>query len=409
MSDQKIQCPHNKTSKYNCKLCYPQGFCVHEKRKYSCITCNASILCIHQKRKQRCIECDGSAICIHKKRKEKCKECDGSAICLHGKQKYSCKECGGSGICKHNIQKQKCIECGSLSICIHKKRKDVCIECDGSSICIHKKQKQRCVECNGSAICIHKKRKELCKDCNGSRFCKHMKQKHICKDCGTGSSLCSHMKRKHICKECGTGSSLCSHNILKSLCKEHGGKDLCKEPLCETRKNKKYILFQGYCTYCFIHLFPNEPITRNYKTQEKCVIDHIKEIFPKDDWKYDKTIVDGCSRKRPDALLDMGSHLLIVEVDEHRHSTYDCSCENKRLMQLSLDVGHRSIVFLRFNPDGNDTSTSCWSIHKKNGILYVPAKKEEEWNKRLQRLTEQITYWKENKPEKMVEIIELFY
>jgi hypothetical protein len=50
-------------------------------------------------------------------------------------------------------------------------------------------------------------------------------------------------------------------------------------------------------------------------------------------------------------MVDLGSHLLIIEVDENKHSSYDCSCENKRLMLLSQDVGHRPIVFLRFNPD----------------------------------------------------------
>ena len=41
----------------------------------------------------------------------------------------------------------------------------------------------------------------------------------------------------------------------------------------------------------------------------------------------------------------------IVEIDENQHIEYDCSCENKRIMELSQDVGHRPIIFIRFNPD----------------------------------------------------------
>jgi len=48
-------------------------------------------------------------------------------------------------------------------------------------------------------------------------------------------------------------------------------------------------------------------------------------------------------------MCDLGTHILIVEIDENAHAVYDCSCENKRLMELSQDVGHRPIVFIRFN------------------------------------------------------------
>ena len=41
----------------------------------------------------------------------------------------------------------------------------------------------------------------------------------------------------------------------------------------------------------------------------------------------------------------------MVEVDENQHNNYDCSCENKRLMELAQDLGHRSMVVIRFNPD----------------------------------------------------------
>jgi hypothetical protein len=48
---------------------------------------------------------------------------------------------------------------------------------------------------------------------------------------------------------------------------------------------------------------------------------------------------------------DFGSHVVVVEIDEHKHEQYECSCENKRMMAISRDFDHRPLVFLRFNPD----------------------------------------------------------
>ena len=107
--------------------------------------------------------------------------------------------------------------------------------------------------------------------------------------------------------------------------------------------------------------------------------------------------------------------MIIIEVDENQHSDYDCSCENKRIMELSQDVGHRPIVFIRFNPDnykkrdGTNVS-SCWGTDG-NGICVVKKSKKKEWQGRLNCLKNTIDYWivQENKTNKTVETIELFH
>jgi hypothetical protein len=187
----------------------------------------------------------------------------------------------------------------------------------------------------------------------------------------------------------------------------------CKTPLCTTHITNKY---KGYCFNCFVHLFPDEPNSLNYKTKEKATSDYILEHFPIDkySWIIDRKIQDGCSKRRPDLLLDLGYQVIIVEVDENQHQIYDCSCENKRLMLLSQDVGHRPIVFIRFNPDDYITKdgkiSSCWGLNKK-GLCVVKKIKQNEWNERLDTLKAQIEYWinPENKTEKTIEIVQLFY
>ena len=62
-------------------------------------------------------------------------------------------------------------------------------------------------------------------------------------------------------------------------------------------------------------------------------------------------INNGSSRRRPDILLDLDNQIIIIEVDENQHLYYDCSCQNKRIMELSQDVNFKNIIFIRFNPD----------------------------------------------------------
>jgi hypothetical protein len=186
----------------------------------------------------------------------------------------------------------------------------------------------------------------------------------------------------------------------------------CQNSWCYTQITDKY---DGYCTYCYMHMFPDKPVSRNYKTKEKTVVDYIKTQFQDIDIATDKKIKDGCSRRRPDIFIDLGYQVIIIEIDENQHNNnYDCSCENKRIMELSQDVDHRPIIFIRFNPDDyksdDKTISSCWCINK-NGLCSVKKSKEKEWNERLNNLKNTITYWlnPNNMTNKIIEIIQLYY
>lgn len=369
--------------------------------------------CTHGKQIYICKDCNGSQICIHNKRKSICRICMPLNFCIHNIDKYVCKDCNGKSICIHNIKKHYCVACGGGSICIHNKIKSDCNNCSKSKFCIHDKIKTTCKDCNGGSICIHDKQRRYCKICNFKNYCEHDKRKDQCKVCSI--KICIHNKRKVDCYDCKK-INICIHNKKKSRCKLCGGNDLCKSEWCETTissisKNK----YDGYCLFCFVHLFPEKPITRNYKTKEFEVVKFIKNIYPDFSWITDKTIKDGCSKKRPDLLLDLGYQVIIIEIDENQHTSYDCSCENKRIMELSQDIGHRPIIFIRFNPDDymdedNNSIKSCWHINK-TGFCQINKTKIDEWEFRLDILKQQIDYWiiPENKTEKTIEIVELFY
>jgi EsV-1-7 cysteine-rich motif len=185
----------------------------------------------------------------------------------------------------------------------------------------------------------------------------------------------------------------------------------CKTHLCDTFAwNTNY---DGYCMRCYVHTFPDKPVSRNYKTKERTVAETVLEKFPDISWNCDKKVQDGCSLRRPDIKGDMGSHVVIIEIDENHHSSYDCSCENRRIMEISRDVDHRPIVFIRFNPDGYtdigmNKIASCWGMNI-SGIMAIKISKKKEWEGRIKVLHEQIQYWIENVPEKNIETIQLFY
>jgi len=310
--------------------------------------------------------------------------------CDHGKQKYQCRDCSPHNFCNHGTFTPMCKTCNPKSFCEHGEQKSRCRECKGVSICEHNKIRIKCKDCHGSQICEHNLFKNSCKHCSKTLFCTHGKRLTFCSDCG-GSEYCIHNKKKRRCKICG-------------------GKELCKSEWCHTRAASKY---NGYCLPCCIHMCPEIQVSRNYKTKEKDVVDRITTHFPDFTWVADRKVQDGCSKRRPDLLLDMGSHIIIIEIDENKHTDYDCSCENKRLMELSQDLQHRPIIFIRFNPDdyidqsGNKIK-SCWKLNKL-GVMQISKSRQTEWEQRITVLIDQIQYWLDNPTQKTVEIVELFY
>ena len=182
----------------------------------------------------------------------------------------------------------------------------------------------------------------------------------------------------------------------------------CVENGCETRvSNDQY---RGYCLTCFIFHFPNEKISKNYRIKEKLVVDYIKEQFNEYTWIFDKVIQGGCSKKRPDAFLDIGSHVIIIEIDENAHEDYQVICENRRIMELSLDLSNRPIVFIRFNPDSYTRNGKKFpSSFKLNSSGKVILRDNKEWDNRLSKLKDSIIYWINSEAKKMIEIEYLFY
>ena len=120
----------------------------------------------------------------------------------------------------------------------------------------------------------------------------------------------------------------------------------CAMEGCTTFAHSKR--YQGYCLRCFTHVFPDVPVVRNYKTKERCIAEHVARLKAEDTRlaqaviRYDKRVDGGCSLRRPDIFVELGTHVVIVEVDEQQHDREEYhSCENKRMMQLYTDLAMR--------------------------------------------------------------------
>jgi len=289
-------------------------------------------LCKHGKLKTRCKECGGGSYCVHGRRNTDCKECGGNSICSHGNSKYRCSNCNGISLCPHDPNKKRrkdaCKECCPIAFCIHNRKKYECIECEGTAICSHKKRKHLCIECSPKNFCPHKIYNTLCVECKGSRICEHNKRREYCVDC-KGCTICPHKKRKHHC-------IICNPNIA---CIE------CKLTYVDRRTT-----YKPYCQACFCNKFPDHEKSTLYKVKERYLQDELNERLDIEvEMIFDKIVEGGCSKRRPDILIDALTHSIIIECDENQHKNYEC--ENKRMMELFEDLGSRPIVFIRFNPD----------------------------------------------------------
>jgi len=368
--------------------------------------------CEHGSRARDCVKCKPELLCPHSKRKQHCKECSKEKFCEHDRKRDTCRDCNKEGVeCEHGIRKYNCRVCNTESVlCEHGKLKNDCPQCRPNLKCEHGKYKRWCDICNPDLKCIHNIQKRRCKECDPSIMCEHGVKKNDCTSCYP-SLLCNHKIHKKSCKTCNK-NVCCIHNIRKKYCKECDGSLLCKSEQCLTVANKKY---DGYCAYCFINLFPDNIIVKNYRTKERAVVDFVKNHFPENKWRWNKQIEEGIYKRRPDLFLSLEHQNVIVEIDENMHQLYDCLCEQRRMGEISHDVSYRSTVFIRFNPDAyfdkdGKKIKSCWTIQKNTGISYVSQRDESSWKNRLNRLKETLEYWMntENKTDKPIEVIQLF-
>lgn len=402
LKQDSYKCEHNRI-RNTCKECGGNSICEHDIVRTRCRECGGGSFCEHNKRIDNCKIC-GNSFCEHNKQRSHCKDCKGSQICDHNRIRYQCKDCGGSQICEHNIQRSHCKNCGGSQICEHNIIRHTCKVCKGNGICEHNRIRHTCKDCKGSSFCEHNRIRYTCKDCHGNGRCEHDRIHKVCKDC-KGSQICEHDRIRSQCKDC-KGGSLCEHNKRRHSCVICTPKRGCQN--CHSVFAPPRYRFYPYCFRCYCVLHPDVEIPRKYKLKEHHLRDALKEEFKEAELVFDKSC--GPSAKRPDVLIDRGTHCVVTENDEYQHDRGDYDCEDRRVMEIFQDLGNRPLVVIRFNPDGYREKSgrrvpSCFKETKSNGFKPDPV----EWKRRLDELVQTITYFTKNIPEKELTMIYLFY
>ncbi len=109
---------------------------------------------------------------------------------------------------------------------------------------------------------------------------------------------------------------------------------LCR--YCDIKENSKYT-----CKNCL----------KISCKKEWAIIRHLRKEI-KENFTYNSSLVlNGCSSKRPDAFFDLPTHVVIGEIDENQHKSYDSICECSRINEIVNSIGGRPVIFVRFNPD----------------------------------------------------------
>ena len=170
----------------------------------------------------------------------------------------------------------------------------------------------------------------------------------------------------------------------------------CRTPMCDV------ILSHGkdYCARCFAYMFPGEK-KGYFKTREMKLKEYLESQYMDKTITHDKRVE--CHLYRPDFVFDMGSHTIVIEIDENQHRSYDTSCDNKRLMSIFEGLGSRPMVMVRFNPDRYDSTPGCF---KKDGQLSGNGK---EWKLRTGKIKERIDHWVCTQPGREISVEHLFF
>jgi hypothetical protein len=161
------------------------------------------------------------------------------------------------------------------------------------------------------------------------------------------------------------------------------------------------------CAACYFYLNPDDPRIRNYKTKEQAFMSPLQLEYP--EMILDRIVIGGCSKRRPDGLLDCLTHSVVIEIDEDQHAGYESICDNKRTMELFQDLGCRPIVFIRLNPDSykidNKRIKGVFSISKGGEMT----QDKKEFSRRYACLSTAVEYAIANVPTKTVSSIKLYY
>jgi len=184
----------------------------------------------------------------------------------------------------------------------------------------------------------------------------------------------------------------------------------CSRLLCDKQQ-----VIDKYCCACYYNINPIKKPKR-IKIKEECLFNFIKLSFPEITIIYDQPLIGdiGCIQSRPDILIHLNNHSIIIECDEFQHSYYKDTCKELiRIPKMQQEL-NRNLIVIRFNPDGYTDKnkkkiTSCFAIDAKIGMNVIRPNQLTNWNNRLETLKDCLNDAINNEPTELITEIKLFF
>ena len=356
------------------------------------------------------------------------------------KKATHCKKCKENDMI--NIKNNKCIKCNitrpSFGLLSNKKITH-CKKCKTDDMINIKHMNNKCVICyktRPSHGLKTDKKPTVCNKCKTKDMINLLKIIK-CNKCNdktpsfgypndTKATRCGKCKEENMidiksfkCIKCKLKSPVYGffNDRRATLCSDCRKPDMLniKHKRCIVDNCDKIITFDNYCSRCFYALNPNDERSKRVRLKENEVIKFIKENFINLEFIFDESIVgDGlCFKVRPDAILHLNNHSVIIECDEHQHKWYNNDCNIVRIHKIQ-EALNRPIIIIRFNPDdyideNKKKIKSCFTINKRLYLTTIPKEQKELWKKRLEILKETIMKNIEINLEEPIKEIKLFY
>ena len=314
------------------------------------------------------------------------------------KEAVYCKNCKEDGMI--DIINPKCINC-NLKVPVFnypdEKRAIYCGDCKKADMVDIRNPK--CINCNLKIPYFNfanEKKAVYCGDCKLPDMIdvKHKK----CIVCNLKIPYFNYPdeKRAIYCGDCKMPDmvNVISIKCITNLCEQHSKKD-------------------KYCWRCYYFINPSKRPKR-LKVKEEEVIKYVIDNFKDIDMITDKCLIgDGlCLKSRPDILIHLNNHSIIIEIDENQHKFYNPICDEARINNIQ-EALNRPIIIIRFNPDAYTENgkkiKSCFKDDVNTGLKTIPKNKLDDWNNRLAVLKNTINDNLEYLNDEPIKIIKLFY
>lgn len=307
---------------------------------------------------------------------------DPLCFCKKGKATFNtpgnkagyCKDCKLDGMV--NINSKKCVDCktNKPSFNVPGKAPDYCGKCvkkNNYTNMVNVNNKKCAFVFPDKSRCIKNPLFNLPGKKGGVYCSSHAPDGYV----DVFHSKCIYKDRDGICNSSSSYNFKGEKEFL--YCAKHAKDGMIdiKHPLCKLC-NLMYIKEstdnEGLCFSCFAFTYPENVIIKNFLIKERFIVNYLRDNHPEYTWKYNK-FLNSCVKYRPDLLLDLGTHVVIIEIDEHQHNTrlYK-ECDLKRSLDILAELA-RPLIMLRINPDefkeGNKKHKPIFKMVKKQLIL----------------------------------------